>query len=105
MISGPRRATAQVREKLGGRTTSFIIILFRFENLGSVTGVVDSWVFNGFPDQLSRPSELGLFNEATSKVVVVADEVVKAWRLGAATKAEVPIHIDSKRTVSFIVDV
>lgn len=91
MMRGPRAATAHVNEKLGGMTTSGIIMRPNLVTFRSATGVVDSRLNNGFSDQLSKLSTL----EATFNDVV-------RRRLGAAMKAEATWAKESNR-VSFMV--
>jgi hypothetical protein len=70
MMSGPNNATAQVKEKSGGMTTSGINMRSNLVTLRSATGFVDSRRYNGFSDQLSKLSGV----EATFKAVLVVNE-------------------------------
>jgi hypothetical protein len=91
MIKGPRAATAQVKVKLGGMTTSGIIIRSSLETLRSATGVVDSRRYKGLSDQPSKLSGV----EATFNAVDVCFES----RLGEAVKAVAAEQREKRRAI------
>jgi hypothetical protein len=105
MMSGPRRANAQVKVKLGGMTASFIVARCNQLTLEAATGVDDMRGGLGLPQSgvettsgltHSLPDLLGV--EATFKDVTVDT------RMGATLKAE-PAEIKEKITASFILAV
>jgi hypothetical protein len=91
MMSGPNNATAQVKEKSGGTTTSAIRMRSNLVTFRSATGVVDSRRYNGFSDQLSKLSGVeATFNARTARL----DE--------EATKAEATEQNGRKRAMTFM---
>jgi hypothetical protein len=98
MMSGPNNATAQVKEKSGGTTTSGINMRSNLVTLRSATGVVDSCRYNGLSDQLSKLSGV----EATFKLVLVVNETT-ARPDEEATKAEATEQSGKKRTTTFMI--
>jgi hypothetical protein len=102
MMSGPRRANAQVKVKLGGMTASFIVARCSQLTLEAATGVDDMRGEIGLSQSgveatsgLSHPLPNLLGVEATFKAVMVDT------RMGATLKAE-PAEIKEKMTASFI---